>query len=191
MKNIFILLILISYNLFGLEDLKIFKSEKYNFSFSYPADWNIVKAEMNDILPNVSDFISGSATLGSAKQTDDENNWNTLLFRGSTLPYFDISIHKKNPLSYQDFKSNYYNLFDIILQNKVIYQEENEEENRNGLVIYKLVYDLNYDKTIRNKLIVVYKNGYQYVFRFWSFLEEFSEFDPQFENLILSLKFNN
>ena len=94
-------------------------------------------------------------------------------------------------MNYQDFKNNYYKLFDIILQNKVIYQEENEEENRNGLVMYRLVYDLNYDKTIRNKLIVIYKNGYQYILRFWSFLEEFSEFDSKFENLILSLKFDN
>jgi hypothetical protein len=191
MRNVFILLVLISYQIFGFEELKFLKSEKYNFSFSYPSDWSIVKAEMNDILPDVSDFVSGSATLSSAKQTDDENKWNTLLFRGNRLPYFDISIHKKIPLSYQDFKNNYYKLFDIILQNKVIYQEENEEENRNGLVLYRLVYDLNYGKTIRNKLVVIYKNGYQYIFRFWSFLEEFSEFDSKFENLILSLKFDN
>lgn len=176
--------------MFGLEETKTFESDKYKFSFSYPSSWNIVKAEMYDILPDVKEFMAGLATLGSAVQTNDENNWNTLLIRGQNLPYFDISIHKKNPVNYQDFKNNYYKLFDIILQNNVIYQEENEEENRNGLVIYRLVYDLNYDKPIRNKLIVTYQNGYQYVFRFWCFLEQFNEFDKKFEDLILSLKFN-
>lgn len=175
--------------MFGVEETKTFESDKYKFSFSHPSSWNIVKAEMNDILPDVKEFIAGLATLGSAVQTKDENNWNTLLIRGENLPYFDISIHKKNPVNYQDFKNNYYKLFDIILQNKVIYQEENEEENLNGLVIYRLVYDLNYNNAIRNKLIVTYQNGYQYVFRFWCFLEQFNEFDKKFEDLILSLNF--
>lgn len=190
MRKALVLLIFICYQMFGLEETKTFESDKYKFSFSYPSSWNIVKAEMYDILPDVKEFMAGLATLGSAVQTNDESKWNTLLIRGENLPYFDISIHKKNPVNYQDFKNNYYKLFDIILQNNIIYQEENEEENRNGLVTYKLVYDLNYDKPIRNKLIVAYQNGYQYVFRFWCFLEQFNEFDKKFEDLILSLRFN-
>lgn len=185
---VFLLFLLLNY-VYGLEDLKTFKSEKYKFKFSYPSEWNIVKAEMYDLLPDYSTFISGEAKLGSAQQTQDENEWNTLLFRGSNLPYFDISIHKKNPLNYLDFKNNYYKLFDVILLNNLIYQEESEEENRNGLVVYRLVYDLNYDKPIRTKLVVTYNNGYQYIFRFWSFLEEFPEFDKKFEDLILSFEF--
>lgn len=189
MRKALFLLIFLCYQMFGLEETKTFESDKYKFSFSYPSSWNIVKAEMYDILPDVKEFIAGLVTLGSAVQTNDENNWNTLLIRGENLPYFDISIHKKNPLNYQDFKNNYYKLFDVILQNNVIYQEENEEENLNGLVVYRLVYDLSYNKPIRNKLIVTYQNGYQYVFRFWCFLEQFNEFDKKFEDLILSLNF--
>lgn len=185
----FLLLLAIFYPSSGIDNKKTYSTDKFNFSFSYPSNWTIVKAEMNDILPDVRDFMSGKATLSSAKQTDDENNWNTLLFRGENLPYFDISIHKKNPVNYQDFKNNYYKLFDIILQNNVIYQEESEEENQNGLVVYKLVYDLNYNQPIRNKLIVTYQNGYQYIFRFWCFLEDYADFDKKFEELILSLHF--